>query len=97
MDVTLQLLAAAVQRTHAAAAACSLPALLNAGCRAQKQGDVAAVVQDDVAWTALQKSMQELQTRTRVLYKVLKFVAGRGHLRPLFLQLDLNQFYAQQQ
>ena len=58
---------------------------------------LAAVVRDDVAWTALQKCMQELQTRTRMLYKVLKFVAGRGHLRPLFLQLDLNQFYAQQQ
>eukprot|EP00891_Asterochloris_glomerata_P006246 jgi/Astpho2/6246/Aster-x1359 len=65
--------------------------------RAQKEEDVAAVVRDDVAWTALQKCMQELQTRTRMLYKVLKFVAGRGHLRPLFLQLDLNQFYAQQQ
>ncbi len=42
----------------------------------------------------MDKKIQDFQTRSSVLYKVLKYASGRGQYQELFVQLDFNTYYA---
>ncbi|KAL0023111.1 hypothetical protein WJX77_002676 [Trebouxia sp. C0004] len=61
----------------------------------RSQGKVLPIVLlDDEQWSLLNKKIQDFQIRSSVLYKVLKYASGRGHYQELFVQLDLNNYYA---
>jgi len=52
------------------------------------------LLDDDKQWSLLDKKIQDFQIRSSVLYKVLKYASGKGHYQELFVQLDLNEYYA---
>lgn len=56
--------------------------------------DLSITLLDEEQWSLIDKKIQDFQTRSSVLYKVLKYASGRGLYQELFVQLDFNTYYA---
>ena len=63
-------------------------------CLRECGSSMSAVLKSEEKWSLLDKKIQDFQLRSSVLYKVLKYANGRGHYQELFVQLDINGFYA---
>ena len=63
-------------------------------CDRSQGKDLSVIILDEEQWSLLDKKIQNFQIRGSVLYKVLKYASGRGHDQELFVQLDLNKYYA---